>query len=65
MIRLSPRETEAARLLLEALSNKEIAERMDVSIHTVKEHLRTISLKCGIWPLNRIKLATVLLEALK
>jgi len=39
---LTPREREVTDLIAEGLSNKAIGERLDISIHTVKSHLRNI-----------------------
>ena len=44
---LTPREIEVLRLLAHAHSTKEIARRLDVSIHTVKNHTYNIFLKLG------------------
>lgn len=41
-IHLSPRETETLELICEGLSNKEIADRLDISIETVRMHLKHI-----------------------
>jgi DNA-binding CsgD family transcriptional regulator len=46
--RLSPREQEAAFLLLQGCSNQQIGEQMFISLSTVKKHLRSIYVKCGI-----------------
>ena len=40
--RLSPREAEVAGLLLEGASNKAIARRLDISVHTAKFHVTQI-----------------------
>jgi DNA-binding NarL/FixJ family response regulator len=40
--RLSPREVEVVGLLLEGASNKAIARRLDISIHTAKFHVTQI-----------------------
>ena len=40
--RLSPREAEVAALLLEGASNKAIARRLDISVHTAKFHVTQI-----------------------
>lgn len=36
---LTPREHEVLRLILESFSNREIAEEMCVSVHTVESHV--------------------------
>lgn len=46
--RLTPRETETARLAAEGLSNREIAERMRCSVRTVESHLAQARAKLGI-----------------
>ena len=45
---LSPRMGEAVRLLVEGLSSKEIAARMDISPNTVKVFLRFAMMKMGV-----------------
>lgn len=40
--RLTPRESEVAGLLAEGLSDKAIAQRLDISWHTVRTHVRNI-----------------------
>ncbi len=44
---LTPRELEVVELLASGLSNKEIAERLGISFHTVKFHVNTILGKLG------------------
>ncbi len=44
---LTPREMEVLRLLAEGLPNKNIAQRLDVSEHTVKFHVNAIMGKLG------------------
>jgi DNA-binding CsgD family transcriptional regulator len=44
---LTERETEVLGLLTEGLSNKSIADRMDLSLHTVKFHLGNAAKKIG------------------
>ena len=39
---LPPRETEVLRLLAEGLANKTIAQRLDISEHTVKFHVNAL-----------------------
>jgi len=41
-LNLSPREREVLLLLVEGLSNKQIAERLNISPITVKSHMRHI-----------------------
>ena len=45
---LSERETEVLIQLVNGLSNKEIADRLNISIHTVISHRKNISQKTGI-----------------
>ena len=44
---LSPREAEVLSLMAEGLSNKAIAERLEISEHTVKFHVHTVLGKLG------------------
>ncbi len=41
-VRMTPREREVISLIAEGLSNKAIANRLHISVHTVKSHLRNI-----------------------
>jgi len=45
---LSRRESETVRLLVQGLTTKEVAERMGVSPHTVKQFVRLIMTKMGV-----------------
>ena len=45
---LSERETDVLKLLVSGLSNKEIADRLSISAHTVITHRKNISQKTGI-----------------
>jgi DNA-binding NarL/FixJ family response regulator len=45
---LSPRESEVASLIAEGLSNKEIAERLFLSVGTVKDHVHNILKATGL-----------------
>jgi DNA-binding CsgD family transcriptional regulator len=45
---LSERETDVLKLLTKGLSSKEIADRLNISIHTVISHRKNITLKTGI-----------------
>ena len=45
---LSDREIEVLKLLVSGLSNKEIADKLFISIHTVVSHRKNISQKTGI-----------------
>ncbi len=53
---LSARELEVAGLVAEALSNKEIAARLHLSVRTVESHVRHVLAKLGLE--NRTQLAT-------
>ena len=45
---LSGRERDICTLISAGLSNKEIAIDVDISVYTVKVHLRNIFKKCGV-----------------
>jgi DNA-binding NarL/FixJ family response regulator len=45
---LTPRESEVLRQLASGLTNKEIAEELDISFETVKEHVQRILRKIGV-----------------
>ncbi len=45
---LTPREREVLALLAEGLSNKAIAERLDISEHTAKVHVNAVLAKLGV-----------------
>ena len=47
MEELTPREMQVLRLLAEGLPNKSIAQRLDISEHTVKFHVAAIMGKFG------------------
>ena len=59
-VQLTPRETQVLRLVAMGLSNQEIADSLDISVETVKEHvqnlLRKISLndrtQAAVWALR-------------
>jgi DNA-binding CsgD family transcriptional regulator len=47
-INLAPRETQVAELLAWGASKKEVADRLDISVHTVENTARNIFSKIGI-----------------
>jgi DNA-binding CsgD family transcriptional regulator len=59
---LTHREQEAVALLLQGFGNKEIAESMGISAHTVKAFLRMATIKMGVS--NRAGIATKVLQLL-
>ncbi|MGE3074464.1 MAG: response regulator transcription factor [Dehalococcoidia bacterium] len=59
-VRLSPREADVARLLVQGLSNSEIAERLVISPHTVRSHLQAMTTRLEVS--NRGKLAVKIRE---
>jgi ATP/maltotriose-dependent transcriptional regulator MalT len=46
--RLSPRELQVLELTALGLTNTELGERLDISVHGVKYHLATIYRKLGV-----------------
>ena len=63
MERLTKSEREIAILVMEGLTNKEIASRRFISVHTVKANLEHIYEKLGIS--NRVLLAVHILKAIE
>lgn len=55
MLNLTKRENDIMGLLAEGKSNKEIAEALFISVHTVKSNLETIFYKLNLK--NRVQLA--------
>ena len=62
---LSPREMEILTLLGNGLSNKELAERLQISTNTVKTHLSRIYEKLGVKSRTRALLEARRLKILK
>jgi DNA-binding NarL/FixJ family response regulator len=56
---LSPRETEIVHLIADGLANKEIAEKLFLSIHTIKTHRKNIIKKLGFTFKNAAGLASI------
>jgi len=62
-IKITPRDEQVLGLLLQGCSNKEIAQSLQISPRTVKQHLRTLFLRAGIREgRKRVKLATAMLQ---
>jgi DNA-binding NarL/FixJ family response regulator len=62
-IKITQRDEQVLRLLVEGCSNKEIAEQLNISPRTVKQHLRTLFLRAGIKDgRKRVKLATAVFQ---
>jgi DNA-binding NarL/FixJ family response regulator len=62
-IKITPRDREVLKLLVQGCSNKEIAAQLKISPRTVKQHLRTLFLRAGIRDgRKRVKLATAMFE---
>src|ERR1017187_8708150 len=60
-IKITPRDHQVLRLLVQGCSNKEIASHLSISPRTVKQHLRTLFLRAGIKEgRKRVKLATAM-----
>jgi DNA-binding NarL/FixJ family response regulator len=47
-VRIKPREREVIDLIGEGLSNKEIAQRLNIATHTVKSHVRNVMEKLAL-----------------
>jgi DNA-binding NarL/FixJ family response regulator len=60
MERLSDREQEVARLIMQGAANKDIANTLGITERTVKAHIGHAFEKLGVS--NRIELATLLLR---
>ena len=62
-IKITHRDQQVLHLLVEGCSNKEIAEQLNISPRTVKQHLRTLFLRAGIKDgRKRVKLATAVFQ---
>jgi len=47
-VKITRRDEEVLKLLIQGCSNKEIASELNISPRTVKQHLRTLFLRAGI-----------------
>ena len=62
-IKITPRDAQVLKLLVQGCSNKEIASQLKISPRTVKQHLRTMFLRAGIRDgRKRVKLATAMFQ---
>jgi DNA-binding NarL/FixJ family response regulator len=62
-IKITQRDSEVLKLLIQGCSNKEIAAQLGISPRTVKQHLRTLFLRAGIREgRKRVKLATAMFD---
>jgi len=52
---LSKKETRVAELLLEGCNNTDISKVLGINIQTVKEHLRIMYSKAGLYDTSKIK----------
>lgn len=59
-VQLTPRETDIVRAISKGMSNKEIAESLFLSVHTVTTHRRNISSKLGIHSASAMTLYAIL-----
>jgi DNA-binding NarL/FixJ family response regulator len=60
-IKITQRDEQVLKLLVQGCSNKEIAIQLNISPRTVKQHLRTLFLRAGITDgRKRVKLATAM-----
>ena len=55
-VELSARELDTLKLIAENLMNQEIADKLFISVNTVKTHLKNINLKLGV--MNRAEAVT-------
>jgi DNA-binding NarL/FixJ family response regulator len=62
-IKITQRDEQVLKLLVQGCSNKEIATQLNISPRTVKQHLRTLFLRAGIRDgRKRVKLATAMFQ---
>lgn len=62
-IKITQRDAQVLKLLVQGCSNKEIAAQLKISPRTVKQHLRTLFLRAGITDgRKRVKLATAMFQ---
>jgi DNA-binding NarL/FixJ family response regulator len=62
-IKITRRDEDVLKLLVQGCSNKEIANQLSISPRTVKQHLRTLFLRAGIRDgRKRVKLATAMFQ---
>jgi len=62
-IKITHRDEQVLKLLVQGCSNKEIASELAISPRTVKQHLRTLFLRAGIKAgRKRVILATAMFE---
>jgi DNA-binding NarL/FixJ family response regulator len=62
-IKITQRDEQVLKLLVEGCSNKDIAAQLNISPRTVKQHLRTLFLRAGIKDgRKRVKLATAVFQ---
>jgi DNA-binding NarL/FixJ family response regulator len=62
-IKVTRRDQQVLDLLVQGCSNKEIAEELQISPRTVKQHLRSLFLRAGIKQgRKRVILATAIFE---
>jgi len=60
---VSPRETDIVREICNGLSNKEISEKLFISLQTVKDHTHRIYMKINVK--SRVQLITLVKEVIK
>jgi DNA-binding NarL/FixJ family response regulator len=63
--RLTPRETDVLRLLVEGKTNREIAEDLVISAGTVKIHVQHIIAKLGVSDRTQAAVRAIELQLLK
>ena len=62
-IKITRRDQEVLKLLVQGCSNKDIAAELKISPRTVKQHLRTLFLRAGIKQgRKRVILATAIFQ---
>ena len=62
-VKITRRDQDVLKLLVQGCSNKEIAAELRISPRTVKQHLRTLFLRAGIkHGRKRVILATAMFE---